>query len=528
VTLSFNLVDEPFLPCLRHDGSVAELGLKDALLQSPGIREIRDASPLVTISLHRLLLAILHRNFGPESLSDWKKLWEARQFDAATLERYFRKWHDRFDLFDQEHPFYQTAGLETDQPLPAAALLDEIACGNNPTLFDHTADTPPVPLSPARAACGVIARQAFAIGFGKSPTCRIRGKKADVGYRKDGPMTRGLTLVMRGDSLFETLLCNLSPPEGGAADVPVWERSDPEEVAGASQPFGAADLYTWQGRRLLLVTPRQQGESVLLERVHFAQGRALDKAAVDPMKPYRKDDKEGWTPLPLSEHRALWRDSPALFQLADIADRPVAALNWIARAVREGLLPGGRVHSLDAFGLCTEPGKAGSLWLWRHDRLPLPLAYLNDVELVDSLRSALAQAEAAGKALRSAIWSLARLVLVPDESKQLNDKQMKDVGHMADSLQGDRLYWSRLEVPFRQLLVELPGDLDNQDRAAARWACEVLCRQAWAAFEETAGALDNSARVLRAVVRARRSLNAELAKIADPYKEVLDGEDQRD
>ena len=65
MTYSFNLIDEPWIPCLRPDGTTIALGLRETLLQAHELREIRGDTPLETAALHRLLLAILHRVFGP-------------------------------------------------------------------------------------------------------------------------------------------------------------------------------------------------------------------------------------------------------------------------------------------------------------------------------------------------------------------------------------------------------------------------------------------------------------------------------
>lgn len=58
----FNLVDQSWIPCLLRDGGKPqELSLRDTLIGAHEIRELCDDSPLVTVSLHRLLLAVLHR-----------------------------------------------------------------------------------------------------------------------------------------------------------------------------------------------------------------------------------------------------------------------------------------------------------------------------------------------------------------------------------------------------------------------------------------------------------------------------------
>ncbi|MGQ9689203.1 MAG: type I-E CRISPR-associated protein Cse1/CasA [Desulfobaccales bacterium] len=66
----FNLLDEPWIPCIWHDNRVIHLGLLETLVRARDIREVFHTSSRVVTALHRLLLAILQRNFGPETLAD--------------------------------------------------------------------------------------------------------------------------------------------------------------------------------------------------------------------------------------------------------------------------------------------------------------------------------------------------------------------------------------------------------------------------------------------------------------------------
>ena len=116
---SFNLVTERWIPCVRPDGTRVTLNLEDTLSQAHELREIHDDSPLVTVTLHRLLLAILHHIFGPEDAAAWTELWQGGRgyFDPRKVHEYFRdpahpKRFSRFDLFDSERPFYQTAEMK--------------------------------------------------------------------------------------------------------------------------------------------------------------------------------------------------------------------------------------------------------------------------------------------------------------------------------------------------------------------------------------------------------------------------------
>ena len=225
----FNLVDQPWIPCLLRDGGKPqELSLRDTLTDAHEIRELFDDSPLVTVSLHRLLLAILHRNFGPTSFREWKELWQRGQWDSDKLNRYFDEWKHRFNLFDKERPFYQVLRMQNakgkDVELhPVALLAHEAATGNNATLFDHSFEEAPEAYSAATAARYLITRQAFSIGFGRS----------DPFYFQDSTLVRGFSVLALGNNLFETLTLNLLPynterpiPHQGK-DKPVWEQDDP-------------------------------------------------------------------------------------------------------------------------------------------------------------------------------------------------------------------------------------------------------------------------------------------------------------
>jgi CRISPR system Cascade subunit CasA len=513
--MRFNLIDEPFIPCLLTNGSCQELSLQETLLQAHEINELRGDTPVVTVSLHRLLLALLHRCFGPKSQTEWRRLWAAGQFDAQRLSSYLSLWRHRFDLFDAERPFYQTGGMTTAKPLPAAALFDELACNHNDTLFDHSFNDDGQAFTPAQAARGLITRQGFALGLGVSPDVIINGKTIKTGNRKDGPLARGLLVMLCSDNLFRTLLLNLTRLDPSEDDLPVWERDDPDSILDQTRTAGRLDLYTFQCRRLRLVAVAG-ASGPLVTQVHFAQGRSLDPEELDPMKPYRRDPDRGWLLFSISEEKATWRESSALLEMANDRDRPVPALNWVAQAARDGIVPRHAVYNLETFAAATQPRKPSRLILWRHDHLPLPLDYLNDPDLLAALKLALGVAEDVAKVLRTSVWHLARLALFPGKEAELTRLQQADANDMVDSLAPERLYWSRLEVRFREFLVSLPSDGTPEQRATAlaSWFAEVIRPAALRAFVETAGEIDHSARTLRAAAVAEQRLHAGLARVA--------------
>jgi CRISPR system Cascade subunit CasA len=515
VVISFNLMEEAFVPVVRVDGRCEELGLRAVLREAHKIRELRDDSPLVTAALHRLLLAILHRVFGPENADAWAQLRDRGQWEGEALDAYLDsdRCRHRFDLFDGQRPFYQTAGFRTDPPGGIGRLAHEVACGNNATLFDHSRDDPPATVSPAEAARLLIAQQAYAIGGGKSAT----------GYTAHAPLLQGVVILPQGATLFETLLLNLqaynrsSPVEWREQDdPPVWERDDPGTRA-SPQPRGYLDYLTWQSRTVALHPETVDGRTVV-RQVSYAQGRKLDAPGLfDPQMAYRRSKEQGWRALRLNEDRALWRDSTALFRAAGDDDHRPACLEWLYQLEGHGVSPG-QCYDLAAIGLCTDKAK---VHFWRHERMPLPVRYLHDIDLVKNLEVALSEADQVEYVLRDGVRRFAADALAPTGGNPDRDR----VGAFVDSLAPERLYWSRLEVPFlaffRQL-AEQAGDPERQWAAVCRWAREDLRKQAVAAFEQTAGRLDQSPRLLRAGARAGRDFRGRLAARINRYEEETD------
>ena len=132
--LTFNLVDEPWLPVTDLQGTARLVSLRAALVNAPQYRDLGGDTPPVTAALYRLLLAITTRvGFGERVPRPQPAEW------AARLAEYLDDWQDRFDLFSAATPFFQdpatpdyyapgrdcktVAALIPEQPSGANALI---------------------------------------------------------------------------------------------------------------------------------------------------------------------------------------------------------------------------------------------------------------------------------------------------------------------------------------------------------------------------------------------------------------------
>lgn len=497
---SFNLIDQPWIGAIDSTGQRREYSLRELLLQSPKLRTLYDDSPLVIAAQLRMILALLHRSLeGPQTRSEWKALWQMKSFDGNKLERYFQTWHQRFDLFDTQHPFYQIADVQVDEPAkPISTLLPELATGNNATLFNHTTDDTEVALSCSQAARTLIAAQTFGLAGPCNPKLKL--------YFTDGTAARGIIFLAEGETLFETLLLNLieypaeRPISSGPQDLPAWEMENaytPEREI----PFGYLDYLTWQNRRIKLI-PEQTNNGVVVRRMFLTPGLRLDVRMLDrdPMKHYRIDEKRGYISLRFQEERALWRDSATLLQL-NATDRQVPSnFSWLGQLVdgRAPVLNRAQTVRYMALGMASDQAK---IEFFRNEHMPLPLAYFDDSKLVQRLSDAVKAAENVASELWKATGTLASCLLVPEEgsNRQPNPDDVRD---LRATMAAERRYWSILQPFFLQTMQAIPLD----DKEAMTTWFDWLRQSAWDVFNQACEGLGNDPRALKATVRGREQL----------------------
>lgn len=499
MSATFDLLQNPWVPCIQLEGTSVELGLRDALAQAHQLSELHGESPLVTAALHRLLLAVLHRVFGPDTHEKWAALWEAGRWDAVRLDAYLDRWSHRFDLFHPQRPFYQ-ASDERVKPKSVVSLVQHIASGNNPTLFDHHTEGEGLTLTPAEAARMLVTAQAFGLG----------GLSGLPQKFTDGPCARGVLFLVQGGTLFETLALNLVryPSDNVMQyypdDRPAWEMDDPL-VGARSLPRGYLDYLTWYSRRVLLV-PEATDDRVVVRQMTIAPALRLDSAVVDPMKHHTRDEKRGLVIMRFNEHRALWRDSAALFSLRASGYWPPRVFDWLAELVEESYLDIAQTKRYLALGMASTQAK---VHFYRSERMPLPLAYLRDEDLVEMLGGALMMAEACARQLWGATRTLATFVLSPESDvESVAKRDPNDLNGLMRQWAVERRYWSRLEVPFRETMEGLPRLLD---RALEDWG-GTLWSTARGAFGQVADQLGHDPRTLKAIVLASDQLTAGLAR----------------
>lgn len=484
----FNLIDEPWIPVQRHDGTRAEVGIREALLRAEHFVEILDGSPLVPVALHRLLVAVLYRALeGPVDVRQARD-WFRHGWPLERIEAYLDLWRERFWLFHPRHPFAQIADFEPKIWRAWTVLAAEHNADNAKVLFDHVDVIRAAGIAPAQAARWLLATQTFAVSAGKS----------ELAHTGTAPSATAMMVTPCGQHLGETLAFLLVPQARPVLeqDRPLWER-EPETIAalatGCSRVVvGYADRYTWRTRSIRLALDSQRQVC----RVAFASG--VDAQAAhqsDPMVAYRIVDKRGRLPV-LFRDRGTWRDFDALLPgAAGCAPRVIEHAVALGRACPERF-----PATVLVAGQSNDKAK---IEYWRNERFHLPLALRTDREVRNELGELLTVSEDVQEALWQACRSFARDIL----SRGPRRPETADIRRFVDQMPAIDAYWSRLEEAFHSVLAHYT-EARSADEIRACWL-GVLREALLTCWCQVAGNAEASdAWALRALVRAEHFVAA--------------------
>lgn len=351
---SFNLLDEPWIQCSDSAENPITLSIRDIFSGRGDAQKVLGDSPTQDYAVIRVLLAIfwrahaldIARTYSHSSRPvhfEWGEWFEGKRESLLKERRdevvldYLNAFADRFDLLSETQPFMQVATLHSKkgETRPISYIVPEAA----EDFFTMRTGGGRQSLPLAEAARWLIHLQAYdysGIKTGAEGDPRVKGGRGyPIGTGWTG--RTGGTLILGTGGLLETLLLNTSqavvntlhgtnPVEN---DKPVWERESDtaaqrpgsDDKLGAV-PLGAADLATWQARRVRLIV--EDGKAT---RVVVSNGDRIPDAGknvlADPMTPYRyspNQSKKGVTAYyarPYDSTQTMWRGLDSLIALED-------------------------------------------------------------------------------------------------------------------------------------------------------------------------------------------------------------------
>ncbi len=277
-TASFNLIDEAWIPVLWRNGRAERVGIRTALTEAGGIRQIAASNPMDNVALLRFLLAVLLWCKPELEHDDRTQLdnaegipgeWLTEKVGTAEMPS------EAFNLFGDAERFYQDksilddllkakqkkwddqrkkaklrkapktprpSSLDDDDFRPIGDLLIEFPTETKIVHFCHVRDKG-YGLCPACCALGVIRFCAWANAYG--------GGRYTSGVNGPTPAYA----VPHGRTLLETLVANW-PKWIPDRSLPPWL----SKLAPTAGDLNVVTVFAWRSRRLWLSDPQESQE----------------------------------------------------------------------------------------------------------------------------------------------------------------------------------------------------------------------------------------------------------------------------
>jgi len=483
-TVSFNLVDEPWILARRLDGRVTKESLRSVFEQAGELRELVGDIPTQAFAILRVLLAILERAvITADKFSDrddpvelWGELWQSKTLPLPEIISYLDHWRYRFDLFDRETPFMQVADLRPYNPnnTEGGGLSRIIAdYPNRPerALFAMRNSRGIAAMTFAEAARWLIHAQAFDTGNNKSRAAndKVNSKNArgSAGFNTGWAGKIGGVFV-DGSTLKDVLLFNLEldDPDDPYSlitdkDLPCWE-SDPQPTAayGDRPARGRADLYTWQSRRILLIHDETRVINVLLCPGDISNN--VNTQRFEPMTIWKANSKGEYRPVVHDSSKTMWRSTTSFLSPKSPGVIRPGIVSWLCRlsSGRYNFLQAEHFIVLRGVGMSYEPKRHATVDDIVDDSLICRKELLADanVGFLDELGGWIVDTEKAIKALGALTFNLdiARGYFISDSDQRKRiERRKKREAYQID------LAYTMIDQLFRPWLASLDPPAEN-------------------------------------------------------------------
>lgn len=405
---------------------------------------------------------------------------------------YLEKWRSRFDLFDEQAPFWQVPDMADEHgSMSWAKLAVERNDNNNAVLFDHSVSSDPGEASAATVARLLVATQMISVGAGRSAT----------GYNVHSLIANTLIIIPEGNNLAETIIAN-AQNTSGENDLPVWEQPVPSvaEIIQLNKEkyfrpvTGIAERLTWLTRAIKL---RINPDFRTVSHIHFGVGIKPELAADnrDPWVGYRVAKDGTWVPQRLRPERAIWRDLHALVVHSEqdeyYAATVMHGLRTLAAEAEERDTP--KAWTVLVGGQAADKAKIEG---WAQERWKIPDRVLQSAQLARAPRIAALEAEEIRRQLFRIAFRLIGDSVAPERNMETSEQS-----RLAEALPIQTTFWASLEPHYSAFLDELGGGAPDADLTALNnWRVHLIAAVR-AARTATHQALGRSAREIRAWAR---------------------------
>lgn len=343
----FNLLEEPWIVVMTDNkGSTRKVSLIELFTSAHEFKRLAGETPAQDFAILRFLLAIMHTVFSRfdsdgekyewleldekyRQISDmdeddeddyeealygtWKSLWGSSKLPPVIVE-YLDKWSERFNLYDDKHPFYQVTEKDllskkvikrgSINPKLMNRLISE--SNNKIELFSPASESFKNNINNSALARWLIAFQGYT---GTGDKAKFPGMKASA---SKGWLLGIGAVYLSGKSLKETLLLNMIVMDSPKPQKPIWEKDIDDTIFDLlhKQPDNLSELYTNWSRLIKIENRASESEIAKIEVVQLP-GINPQEFFLEQMTLWRYpktgNDKNHWVPKAHDVNRFIWR-----------------------------------------------------------------------------------------------------------------------------------------------------------------------------------------------------------------------------
>lgn len=469
----FNLWFDPWIGLETSDGTIIRLGIQDTLIQAhQKLVAFFDNSPLVVVGIHRLLTAILQDIYDPQKVKDLGSIWNVGRFSPDLIISFGEKYSGRFDIFDEDQPFFQSADIP---PSPSkensiktiSYLAAEIPSGTAVVHFRHRYDDAQI-FCPICAAKGLVTIPAFATSGGSGIKPSINGVPP-------------IYVLPGGPNLFCKLFASLVLPAykpkiaSQSVDQVWWKREGVVKHSEELLEVGYLHSLTFPARRVRLYPIKHDSVCTLcgeqtkwgVRTMVFEMGEARRKDSeswIDPFAGYKLNPGKPPTPIRPQKGKALWREYGSLFLSHGSASdqsqsiRP-AILDQAAALAIEGVNSNNQQRALRCVGMVTD--MKAKVFEWVDVGYEVPLNLLED--------------EYAGIEVNRAIQFAQDCAKILAKVFKVHFGGTGKGATRHSRLRSDLVdhYWGDLAIPFREFILDL-AENPKEQKPIIHWIDTVI------------------------------------------------------
>lgn len=482
----FNLIDEPWI-CVRDNGcKVKEISIRQVFEHAQDYTELAGETKTQDMAVLRFLLAMIYTVFSrydkngdevdPEDdinyLTDnWNEVFRSGKFPMKPFEKYFEKWYDRFWLFDEEYPFYQSLSVlkqikennwEKEKFRDNTKLIGTmIKSGNKPLLFCNRSGDNSI-LTYSEAARWILHSVLFDDRAIKASKYDFEKNKSNNNDSSNVTIGCNLGMIsLKGENLFKTLMMNYVADIDDISEImekPAWERE--KENIGLYEfkrqipvPDNQAEMLTVMSRNIYLI----RNDSAVIGCYIFA-GDYFDQndtfnELMTLWKTSKKNGKEIIEPCLHDASAKSWQEFGMIAKCCESDnnnERFPGVVNWAEKLIYKNYLDAKSLLTISCTGIVYDYNDKKSLKVL--DMISDELSFHSDLlmEVGEAWRyrigNEIGKCESAAKAVN-----------------KLSINLQKSAGASGDKLSGEDAktqFYSMIDKPFRDWLSQLDTGYD--------------------------------------------------------------------